>query len=135
MFLRDNKIKLRYVSLVKIYFLCFWNTKYCLEADDLLHLMLYEQIICCHWSKNKENNKRKEIESRLKNNNYIYSRNQTLPESGINSFSPNTNSFLDWKFYFYILTSIQEGIRIWREGIYTRFWQGLIPRINIIIIF
>ena len=31
--------------------------------------------------------KKNEIESRLKNNNYINSRNQTRPESGMNSFS------------------------------------------------
>ena len=97
-----------------------------------LHIMLYERKIFCNWNKNKENNKKNEIGSRLKNNNYINSRNQSQPESGINSFPPKTNSFLIKTFYYFIFTSIQEGIRLWSEGIYTGFWLGLIPGINII---
>ena len=71
----------------------------------------------------------------IKNNNYINSRNQIRPESGINPFSSKTNSFLDRTFYSYIFISIQEWIRFWREGIYTGFRSDLIPGINIIIIF
>ena len=72
-----------------------------LPAPDLLPL---EQM--------KMNNKKNEIESRLKNNNYINSSNQTWLELGMNPFYPKTNSFLDRTFYYYIFTSIQEGIRL-----------------------
>ena len=101
----------------------------------LIHSFHYRHQIWWQWSNEKENNRKNEIESRLKNNNYINSRNQTRPESGINSFSPKTNSFLGRTFYYYIFTSTQEGIRLWREGIYTGFLLGLISGINIIIIF
>ena len=100
-----------------------------------VHPMLYEQKICCQWSNVKENNKKNEIEYQLKNNNNINSMNQIRPESGINSFSPKTNSFLDRSKNIIIKCSIQEGIRLWWERIYTRFWPGLIHGINIIIIF
>ena len=89
-------------------------------------------LICCHWSNVKENNKKNEIESRLKNNNYINSRNQIRPKSGMNSFSQKTNSFLDKSKSVIIKCFIQEGIRLWREGIHTEFWSDLIPRINIL---
>ena len=92
-------------------------------------------LICCHWRNVKENNKKNEIEYRFKNNNYINSRNQTRPESSMNPFSPKTNSFLDRSKNVIIKCSIQEGIRLWREGIHTGFLPGLIPGINIIIIF
>ena len=100
-----------------------------------IHSYRNRHLICCHWSNVKENNKKNEIVSRIENNNYISSRNQTQPESGMNPFSPKTNSFLDRTFYYYIFTFIQEGIRLWREGIHPRFWLGLIPRTNIITIF
>ena len=71
----------------------------------------------------------------LDKNNNINSRNQTRPESGINLFSPKTNSFLDRCKNVIIKCFIQEGIRLWREEIYTGFWPGLIPGINIIIFY
>ena len=83
----------------------------------------------------KENNKKREIESRLINNNYINYWIQTQPEFGMNPFSSNPNSFLDRTIYYYIFTSIQERIKTWRGGIHTKFWLGLNPIINIIIIY
>ena len=100
----------------------------------VLHLMLYKQKIYYHWRNVKKNNKKNEIESRLKNNN-INSRNKSRPGSGINFFSPKTYFFLDRNKNVIIKYSIQERIRLWREEIYTRFWPGLTPGINIIIIF
>ena len=127
---------------MQIYLFIIICLKICRWIFNHLHSMPYRHLICSSSNRSnrrknneKENNRKNEIESRLKNNNYINFRNQTRPESGINSFSPNKNSFLGRTFYYYIFTSTQEGILIWREGIYTGFWPGLIPEINIIIIF
>ena len=42
---------------------------YVLLFKLFIHSMLYEQKIFCHWSNVKGNNRKNEIESRLKNNN------------------------------------------------------------------
>ena len=83
----------------------------------------------------KENNKENQDWMELKNNNYINSRNQTRSESGMDPFSLRPNSFLDNLFFSYIFIIILKVIRIRREGIHTGFWPGLVPGINIIIIF
>ena len=68
-----------------------------------------------------------------RNNNYINSRTQTRPESGMNPLPPRHNSLLD-NHKSKRKRVIQEGIMTRRKGIHTGFWPGLSPGINIIII-
>ena len=134
-FWRDNRYGIFSLQVFINFFGRYWWLLEIYWKIIKIHSYRNRHLICCHWSNVKENNKKNEIVSRIENNNYISSRNQTQPESGMNPFSPKTNSFLDRTFYYYIFTFIQEGIRLWREGIHPRFWLGLIPRTNIITIF
>ena len=86
----------------------------------------------CHRKKKKKKQHTNPSWIRWKNN-YINSRIQSRPESGMNPFSINHNSFLKNYFFSKYFIFIQEGIMINREGIHTRFWPRLNPGINIII--